>query len=38
MGLAEAGHYLSYINTERERENNDTLANKSKEEWLATEK
>ena len=38
MGSADAGHYLSYINTERDRENSDTLAEKSKEDWLATEK
>ena len=38
MGSADAGHYLSYINTERDRENSDSLAEKSREEWLATEK
>ena len=38
MGSAEAGHYLSYINTERDRENSDSLASKTREEWLATDK
>jgi ubiquitin carboxyl-terminal hydrolase 34 len=37
MGAAEAGHYLSYINVERDRENSDSLSKKPREEWLATE-
>ena len=38
MGLADAGHYLSYINVERDKENSDNLSSKSREEWLKTEK
>jgi len=38
MGSAEAGHYRSYINTERDRENNENVSQKSREEWLATDK
>ena len=38
MGSADAGHYLSYINVERDRENSDNLGNKTRETWLATDK
>ena len=38
MGSADAGHYLSYINVERDSENSDNLDQKSRDEWLATEK
>jgi ubiquitin carboxyl-terminal hydrolase 34 len=38
MGLADAGHYLSYINVDRDREDSDTLGAKTREEWLATDK
>ena len=38
MGSADAGHYLSYINVERDRENSENLSSKSREEWLATDK
>jgi len=38
MGSADAGHYLSYINTERDKENSDNLSEKTREQWLATEK
>ena len=38
MGSADAGHYLSYINVERDLENSDNLGNKTRESWLATEK
>lgn len=34
MGSADAGHYLSYINTDRDRELGDNVASKSREEWL----
>jgi len=34
MGSADAGHYLSYINTER----TGNLIEKSREEWLAPDK
>ena len=37
MGSADAGHYISYINVERDRENSDNLSSKSREDWLATE-
>jgi len=38
MGSADAGHYLSYINVDRDREHGDNLPSKSREEWLLTEK
>ena len=38
MGSADAGHYLSYINIERDKENSDTLMNKTREAWWKTEK
>jgi ubiquitin C-terminal hydrolase len=38
MGSADAGHYLSYINVERDSENSDNLGQKSREDWLNTEK
>jgi len=38
MGLADAGHYLSYINVERDHENNINYPTKSREEWLQTDK
>jgi hypothetical protein len=38
MGLADAGHYLSYINVERDHENSSSLSSKSREEWLQTDK
>jgi hypothetical protein len=34
MGSADAGHYLSYINVERDRENSDNLGKKTRESWL----
>ena len=38
MGSADAGHYLSYINVDRDREHGDNAPSKSREEWLLTEK
>ena len=38
MGSAEAGHYLSYINVDRDKETNAlNLEPKTREEWLKTE-
>lgn len=34
MGSASAGHYLSYINTDRDREIGEDSAKKPREEWL----
>ena len=38
MGSADAGHYLSYINVDRDLQHGDHVPTKSREEWLLTEK
>ena len=37
MGSAEAGHYFSYINTERDRKSRGLVQNETREEWKNTE-
>ena len=37
MGSAEAGHYFSYINTERDRKSRGLVQNETREEWGKTE-